>query len=65
MLGAPEGARVACHTYHSIAREIEPAIANMVSDWLQLQAASISRRRVSGSVEILPLLLASGSASQY
>ena len=27
-------------------------------------AASISRRRVSGSVEILPLLLVSGSASQ-
>jgi hypothetical protein len=32
MLGTPEGARVACHTYHSIARETEPAIANMVSD---------------------------------
>jgi hypothetical protein len=34
MLGAPEWARLACHTYHSIAREIEPAIANMVSDLL-------------------------------
>jgi hypothetical protein len=33
MLGAPEGARVACHTYHSIAMsEVKPAIANMVSD---------------------------------
>lgn len=45
-------------------RDINPAIANMVSDWLQLLAASISCRRVSGSVEILPLLLVSGSTSQ-
>jgi hypothetical protein len=36
MLGAPEGARVACYTHHSIAmREVKPAIANMASDWLK------------------------------
>jgi hypothetical protein len=41
MLGAPEGARVACHTYHSMAmRYIEPAMANMVSDWIQANIPS-------------------------
>jgi hypothetical protein len=49
MLGALEGASVACHTYHSMAmKKIEPAIANMVSD--RPQAYAPSTIRISSSV---------------
>jgi len=39
-----KGARVAYHTYHSIAREMVPAIANMVSDRPQLRIICTSQR---------------------